>query len=186
MNINRYTRGNICVLIDAANLESALSGLGWHADYTKIHSLFSSNTIIHLRFCSVRHATQNHINFLAFLRHKGYTLVTKPLKIISIGTGASERIRKANFDVEISVDALHLIREYETCVLFSGDSDFDYLIKHLRVRNKKVIVISSKKHVARELIESCDKYVDLTDLRSFIERTHKQSPSLGTSPSTGG
>lgn len=180
-----HVTGGVCVLIDAANLESAVKALGWHIDYRALQQLFMTERLMHIRFYSVRHETRNQINFLAFLRHLGYKLVTKPLKVIKDPTRAEGILRKGNFDVEISVDALCFLSEYETLILFSGDSDFDYLVKALRKYGKIVIVVSSKNHVARELIISSNKYVDLKTLRSQIERKIKKSPSLGPSPSTG-
>ena len=55
-------------------------------------------------------------------------------------------------------------------VLFSGDSDFDYLIKKLRMEGKRAVVISTKYHISRELIASCNKYLDLKKLKPYIER----------------
>ena len=51
---------------------------------------------------------------------------------------------KCNFDVEMCVDAIWLADHYDTFCLFSSDSDFAYLVDHLRrVKNKKVILFSS-------------------------------------------
>ena len=79
-------------------------------------------------------------------------------------------IRKANFDVEITVDTMEMINSFDTLVLFSGDSDFNYLLRKLRNENKNVIVISAKHHISKELIESSNKYIDLKKLKSLIER----------------
>ena len=65
---------------------------------------------------------------------------------------------------------MKMIEEFKTLVLFSGDSDFDYLIKILKSRGKRVVVISTKYHISKELIESGDKYIDLKKLRGKIER----------------
>ena len=65
---------------------------------------------------------------------------------------------------------MDMAEKFNTLVLFSGDSDFDYLIKTLKNKNKKVIVISTKYHIAKELITSGNKYVDLRKLKVFIER----------------
>ena len=72
--------------------------------------------------------------------------------------------------MEIAVDAIEMIETFDTLILFSGDSDFDYLLKFLKKRGKTTIVVSAKHHVAKELIETSDKYIDLKKLRLFIER----------------
>jgi len=66
-----------------------------------------------------------------------------------------------------------MANKFDTLVLFSGDSDFDYLVKNLRNKGKKVIVVSTKYHIAKELITSGNKYVDLKKLKVFIERKRR-------------
>ena len=41
-------------------------------------------------------------------------------------------IRKSNFDVEISVDAIKMLEHYDTFCIFSGDADFVYLNNFLK------------------------------------------------------
>lgn len=118
----------------------------------------------------MHHGTENQNKFFTFLKNNGFTLITKPLKIIKLEDIERGDIRKANFDVEIAVDVMEMIDKFETLVLFSGDSDFNYLLRNLKKKNKNVIVVSTKYHVAKELIESCDKYIDIKKLRSKIER----------------
>ena len=167
--ISEYLKGKILVMIDAANLESSLKDLGWWVDYIKLRELFGRNLIEIKDYC-VHHGTENQNKFFTFLKNNGFTLITKPLKIIKIEDIQRGDIRKANFDVEIAVDAMEMIERFETLVLFSGDSYFNYLLKNLKKKNKKIIVVSTKEHIAKELIESCDKYIDLKKLRRQIKR----------------
>ncbi|MBU2579165.1 NYN domain-containing protein [Patescibacteria group bacterium] len=111
---------------------------------------------------------------LTVLKNIGFKLITKPLKIIAETDKIKGDSRKANFDVEIALDAYEIRDNYDTLILFSGDSDFDYLVQSLRQKGKRVIVISSKYHISKELIKSCNKYIDLKKIRSFIERINKQ------------
>ena len=97
-------------------------------------------------------------------------MITKPLKIIKAEDIERGDIRKANFDVEIAIDTMEMLDNFDTLVLFSGDSDFDYLLKKLRKKNKSVLVISSKHHISKELIENSDKYIDIKKLKNFIKR----------------
>lgn len=55
-------------------------------------------------------------------------------------------------------------------LLFSGDSDFDYFLKELKRHGKRVIVVSTKYHISRELIKRADHYIDLRKIRKLIER----------------
>lgn len=181
MILDKYLKGKILVVIDAANLESSVKSLGWWIDYIKLRDLFDKERLVEIRDYCVAHNTDNQNKFFTFLKKNGYKLITKPLKIIKALEIERGDIRKANFDVEITIDVLEMIDKFDTLVLFSGDSDFDYLIKKLRWKGKQVVVISTKHHISKELIESSNKYIELKKLRNLIERKNK-----GPSFSTGG
>ena len=163
--------GRVLVFIDAANLEHSVKSLGWWVDYRKLYDFFK----VHTHLFEIRHYCP-HFNderqnkFFTVLKKNGFKLVTKPLKVITESDKAKGDIRKANFDVEITLDAITFLETYDTLILFSGDSDFNYLVKRLRQKGKKVIVVSSRYHISRELIESSSRYIDLKMLRSEIER----------------
>jgi uncharacterized LabA/DUF88 family protein len=165
-----YLKGRVIVMIDAANLESSVKKLQWWVDYEKLRQLFDGDRLMDIRFYSVHHGSDTQDRFFTFLKYRYYTLLTKPLKIIKQADIEIGDLRKANFDVEIAVDAVSMIGQFDTFVVFSGDSDFDYLLKFLKKHDKITIVVSAKHHIAKELIETSDKYIDLKKLRSFIER----------------
>ena len=172
--ISKYLKGRILVMIDAANLESSVKDLGWWIDYIRLRNLFDDKKLVEIRNYCVHHGSENQNKFFTFLKKNGFVLITKPLKIIKQEDILKDNLRKANFDVEIAVDALETADKFDTLVLFSGDSDFDYLIKVLKNKNKKVMVISTKYHIAKELIMSSNKYVDLRKLRMLVERKNKK------------
>lgn len=95
--------------------------------------------------------------------------MTKPLKIIKAKKDGVH-LRKANFDVEIAVEIIKRINNFDTFILFSGVSDFHYLVKELKKNNKKIIIASLKYHVSKELVESADYYLDLRRVKDKIKR----------------
>ena len=166
--ISEYVKGKVIVFVDTANLESSLKDLGWHMDYQKLYDYFSKNTNLYaIRFYCVRFNSIDQEKFFTVLKKMGFKLVTKKMKIIRDGNAT---IRKANFDVEITYDALELRKKYDNLVLFSGDSDFEYLINKLKGYRKRTIVVSTRYHIAKELIYCCKKYIDLKKLRDKFER----------------
>lgn len=170
----------------------------YSVDYKKLYKFFKLNSkLASISFYSARFETKSHDNFLTFLKNNGYRLVTKNIKSISdnkavilrrcsyCGTQNDVSIRfkcvncrknndfsierKANFDVEIAVDAVSWIKNYDVLVLFSGDSDFAYLLKFLRKKGKTITVISERGHVANELVKSAGDYRDLHEfINTFI------------------
>jgi uncharacterized LabA/DUF88 family protein len=171
MKINWAESGRVLVLIDAANLEQSVKSLKWWIDYRKLYAFFKSRTrLVEIRHYCPHFNDKGQDNFFTVLKKAGYKLITKPLKIITEMDKVKGDIRKANFDVEITSDALTLSQDYDTLILFSGDSDFNYLIRRLRQKGKKVVIISSRYHISRELIESSNRYIDIKRLRPDIER----------------
>lgn len=57
---------------------------------------------------------------------------------------------------------------YDTLILFSGDCDFEYLLKFLRGKNKIAVVFSRTGHVAKELPPASSYYFDIVDFRFEI------------------
>ncbi len=76
-------------------------------------------------------------------------------------------IAKSNFDVEISVDAIRLLNDYETFCLFSGDSDFAKLTQFLKRKGKKIIIVASGQ-VFHTLKETADLYINAQQIKENI------------------
>lgn len=91
----------------------------------------------------------------------------KPELISQDLSGKFIEIPKSNFDVEISVDAIRLLDNYESFCLLSGDSDFAVLLKYLKRKGKKVIVLASGK-VYHSLKEQADLYINAQQIKRDI------------------
>jgi len=67
----------------------------------------------------------------------------------------------------LALDAYRLKGSYNTLILFSGDSDFAYLIDLLKKDGKKIFVFSTRGHISKELLIR-SKYIDLRKLKEEI------------------
>ena len=71
-------------------------------------------------------------------------------------------------DIRLTADAVNLLHtspvNIDTFVIASGDSDFFPLITVLRSHGKSVIVAARRDVTTNALINSCDRFIDLTDL----------------------
>ena len=144
--------------------------LNFRIDYQKLCLWLKKNYhLVFIGFFTVRFNNKKHDAFLTFLKKTGYKLTTKPLEVIKSRKNGAH-LRKANFDVEIAVEAMKRIGKFDVFMLFSGDSDFDYLIKELKRNGKKTIVASLKHHISKELIESADYYLNLKKIKNEIQR----------------
>lgn len=166
---HKITSKKLAIFIDAANLELSAKDRGFKVDYKKLYKwLTEFGQIEYLGFFTVRFDNKEHDKFLTLLKKTGYKLITKQLKIIKDKNKG--HLRKANFDVEIAVEVIKRLQSFDILILFSGDSDFDYLLKEAKTQGKETIVVSMKYHVSKELIERSNQYIDLRKIRSLIER----------------
>ncbi len=109
-------------------------------------------------------------DFFTFLK-KGlnFTVRKKPLKRIKIHTEIGDGIKeKGDMDVEITIDAVRNMNNFDTMVLFSGDSDFLALIRSVRNAGKKAYIFSSMNNISMELKTGGDGYVDVLKIDDDI------------------
>ncbi|MCR4279374.1 MAG: NYN domain-containing protein [Candidatus Zambryskibacteria bacterium] len=89
-------------------------------------------------------------------------------------TGNYVFLPKCNFDVEMTVDSIRLIDEYDALVLFSGDADFISLNRYLRKKGKKIILVKGG-NITSELRGSVDKVINAQNIKRHITKK-KQKP----------
>lgn len=171
---------HVHVFIDASNLWEAQKAKGRFFDYGKLKDFikqrFQVGTV--KVFFYTAYPAEGTREYDLSGKHKFYTYLKKgldfivrkkELKRISVITADGETIEeKGNMDVEIVIDALHSIKEYDIGVFFTGDSDFLALISYLRRRGKKIYIFSSKNNISQELRTGADGYTDVLQIEADI------------------
>ena len=84
-------------------------------------------------------------------------------------------IRKSNFDVEISVDAIKMLGHYDTFCIFSGDADFVYLNNFLKKKGKKIIIVKGG-FILAKLRESANLIINAQNIKKHVAKITKQRP----------
>lgn len=77
-------------------------------------------------------------------------------------------VQKGNFDVKLAIDIVLKAKEFDTAILASGDSDFEPAVEYLRSIKKKVIVVSARGHISRELIQRANTYLPIEKLKKEV------------------
>ena len=171
--------GRAAVYIDGANLFFTQRHLGWQIDFSRLMAFFMSG------YASVQAnyyvpasepISEENAAFTRVLTAHGYRITSKPVKkIVNKETGVM--VMKGNLDVELVVDALSAADQYDTFILFSGDSDFLPLLRALKEKGKEVLVYSTQGLSARELLaEPGIAYHDLALLKERIEQVKPGDP----------
>lgn len=149
--------------------------LGWFIDWRKVKNLIERDKeVIEWRYyVGVKDDDEKMQKYLRYLNKIGFNVITKPLKKIKTGNAENNFIFKANFDVEITADILLEKFKVEEIIIFSGDSDFLYLIKKLKDSGVKVAVYSSKKTISWELKIAGSKIFYFEKIKNIIMREMK-------------
>ena len=155
-------------------------------------------------YYSAKHLYQARVNFKEILktatggrkliRAFGYLVRTKtgeekPFFEALTKLGIETRIRdlqkyyggmkKADWDVGITVDAIRICPSVDTVVLASGDGDFLQLIEYLRNQGKRVEVIAFGRSSSSKIKEGADEFIDLENApkRYLLRKTILPKPS---------
>ena len=72
-------------------------------------------------------------------------------------------LKKADWDVGITVDAIRIAPSVDVIVLGSGDGDFLQLVDYLKNQGNRVEVIAFSKSASSKLKESADEFIDLEE-----------------------
>ncbi|OGF27729.1 hypothetical protein A2477_03570 [Candidatus Falkowbacteria bacterium RIFOXYC2_FULL_47_12] len=167
------------VYIDGANIFYAQKKMGWVLDWAKVKSfLADSHDIIEYRYYQgVKEGDGNITDYLKYLDAIHFTVMTKPVKKIKINSGHPlsklyqyKEMYKCNFDVEMTADMIFDRGNIDEYILFSGDSDFDYVIKRLRDVGKRFTVYSSRKVLSWELKFAVSRYEILEKYKDMLRK----------------
>lgn len=70
-------------------------------------------------------------------------------------------LKKADWDVGITIDAVRIAPSVDTVILASGDGDFLQLIEYLRNQGKRTEVIAFGRSASSKLKEEADEFIDI-------------------------
>lgn len=170
----------IGIFIDASNLWAVQKSQGKLLDLKKlIRHIEKSHNSTSLKIyyydsypaqASRDYDVEGKFRFYVYLKKNlGIIVRKKPLKQIkSLRGGNVTTFEKGNMDVEIALDFVNQINNYDIAILFSGDSDFLALLRFARSRNKKVHIYSSRANISRELRTGSDGYTDILKIEDDI------------------
>ena len=180
-----YPNERFAVFIDSANFRRSKQSINMYVDDVRLLEYFRKNNgesiflrIYHYESIPKEDGSEGRADSvhrihrrLDFMAYNGFTVVSKPSK--DFIDSAGEAVLKGNMDGEMIVDMMAISENLDHNVVFSGDGDFRYAIVKLQERDKRVTVVSSEGSIANELKRQADTYVDLEELRPFIESSHE-------------
>jgi len=157
----------VAVLIDVQNMyHSAKHLFRARVNFQEVlKEAVSSRRLVRAIGYVVESETEEEKSFFEALLKLGIELRSKDLQVFYGG------LKKADWDVGITLDAVNLAESVDVIVLISGDGDFLPLIEYLKNRGKLVEVIAFGKSASGRLQQKAHNFIDLgSDPRRFILR----------------
>ncbi len=167
--LHQFVKGKVYVFIDAENVFYSQRTLGWKISYQKLMG-YLKKECGEIK-CFIYSGRDEHntkqLKFLDMLEINGYIVRTKVIKKIKNHEGGYHW--KNNLDIELAFEMDDTKDKYDTAVLISGDSDFATPIDMIKKVGKRIIVMSTRGHISKELLERA-KFLDLRKIKVEISQ----------------
>ena len=147
----------VAILIDVQNLyHSAKNLYGARVNFREIlKTAVSQRSLIRAFAYVVRTKTGEEKSFFEALIKLGIETRVRDLQEFFGG------LKKADWDVGITVDAIRIAPSVDTIILASGDGDFLQLIEYLKNQGKRIEIIAFSRSASAKLKEAADEFIDI-------------------------
>ncbi|MDD2891837.1 MAG: NYN domain-containing protein [Candidatus Gracilibacteria bacterium] len=132
--------------IDAQNLNSGLSKLGWKIDWKRFREYLREEADIEVAYVFLGFMLGNQDLYL-MLQKSGFVVVFK--EILTMESGEV----KGNIDAELILQAMIDYDRYDQALIVSGDGDFTCLLRYLKQNDKLLGVLAPYEKGLSSLIQ---------------------------------
>ena len=167
--ISKFINGKVYIFIDIENVFYAQRTLGWKISYEKMMKYLKRECRDGMKCFAYSGKDEQNARqqkFLDMLEINGYIVRTKAVKKIRSPHGYKW---KNNLDIELAFEMMDTKEKYDSAVLISGDSDFSTPIDRIKASGKRIIVMSTRGHISKELLERA-KFVDLRKIKDEVSQ----------------
>lgn len=153
-NVNQ----RVGVFVDVANMyHSARNLYNSRVSFAAIlKEAVSRRKLIRALAYVVKADIEEEQKFFEALRLSGFEVKSKDLQVFPGG------MKKGDWDVGITVDAIILAQKLDVVVLVTGDGDYVPLVEYLRVNTGcRVEAMAFAKSASNRLVSAADEFIDL-------------------------
>jgi uncharacterized LabA/DUF88 family protein len=155
----KYKNQRVGVFVDVANMyHSAKNLYKTNVNFAKVLEVaIAKRQIIRAIAYVVKSDTKEEKHFFDVIAKQGFEINSKDLQIFSGG------MKKADWDVGLTVDAIKMADKLDVVVLVSGDGDYIPLVSYLK-NNKGCLVevMAFGETTSSKLIEEADEFTNLS------------------------
>lgn len=156
----KHPEQRVGVFIDVQNLYYSAKNLhGRKVNFGAIvHEAVAGRKLIRAIAYVVRTESKEEQPFFEALYNLGIETREKDLQIFTSG------LKKADWDVGLTVDAIRLAPSLDAIILVSGDGDYTPLVEYLQKSSgKQVEVVAFGETTSSRLIDAADDFIDLSE-----------------------
>ena len=155
--IIKHKEQRVAVLIDVQNMYYSAKNLYQaKVNFSEIlKESLAGRKLIRAFAYVVRTKTGEEKPFFEALTKLGFEIKVRDLQEYYGG------LKKADWDVGISIDAVRINPTVDAIVLVSGDGDFVQLIDYLKNQGKRVEVVAFGRSASSKIREVADEFIDL-------------------------
>ena len=160
MTIVKHKDQRVAVLIDVQNMyHSAKNLYGARVNFKEVlKTAVAGRKLIRAITYVIQTETPEEKSFFEALGKSGLEVKMKDLQIFPGG------IKKGDWDVGITVDAIKFSDLVDAIVLVTGDGDFVPLVEYLQItKGIQTEVIAFSKSASAKLREAVDDFIDLSE-----------------------
>jgi uncharacterized LabA/DUF88 family protein len=151
----------VAIFVDVPNIVYAAERIGVQIDWGKVLTYLTRDRqlVRATAYAPISDDTFQRLETQKFVQpfyNLPYRILTKPLK--RFGNGEI----KANFDVELAIDALTMADRLDIICLVSGDGDFRRMVELVQAKGVRVEVVAFGASTAGELRVVADDFIDIS------------------------
>lgn len=158
MPIIKHKEQRVAVLIDVQNMYHSGKNLySAKVNFKEIlKTAVADRKLIRAAAYVIRTESGEEQAFFEALTKFGIETKTKDLQVFLGG------MKKADWDVGMTIDAIRLSNSVDVIVLITGDGDFVPLVEYLKNTGKQVEAIAFAKSTSHKLMDAVDDFIDLS------------------------
>lgn len=161
----KHKEQRVGVLVDVSNMyHSAKNLYSQKVNFKEIlKEAVADRKLIRATAYVIKTESEEEVHFFEALSQQGFEVKMKDLQIFAGG------IKKADWDVGITVDAIKLADKLDVIVLVTGDGDYLPLVSYLQnTKGCLVEIMAFRQTASSKLIEESDDFINLSENKRFL------------------
>lgn len=154
----RSKEQRVAVLVDVANMyHSAKSLYNSRVNFQEILKVaVADRKLVRAIAYVIQSYSPEEKGFFEALDKQGFAIKVKDLQVFPGG------MKKGDWDVGLTIDAVKLSPRVDVIVLVTGDGDYEPLVEYLQNQGVQVEVVAFGKSSSQRLIERADIFFDIS------------------------